>query len=118
MAEVLHKLAKPERGDPRNHPDLMFWCPGCKCDHGIWLDRWTWNSSMEKPTFKPSLKITYRTHVPPVTPENLEEYKRNPWPQTMQERFCHSVITDGMITFCEDSNAHELSGKTVPLEPF
>lgn len=104
--------------------DLMIFCPACKCGHGIWLEtanslggRWKWNGSMEKPTFQPSLKITRRVHEPPVTPENLEEYKKNPWPQTQRDYICHSVITDGMIAFCEDCT-HELVGKTVPLEDF
>ena len=30
---ILHTLEKSEHG---NNPDLMFWCPGCKCGHGVW----------------------------------------------------------------------------------
>lgn len=57
------------------------------------------------------------TWVPPVTPENLEQFKANPWPQTLDRRVCHSVVVDGVINFCADST-HEFAGKSVPMEPF
>lgn len=100
--------------------NLTIWCPGCKQAHVIFLVgpvKWEWNGSLDKPTFKPSLKVTHQTHVPPVTPENLAEYKSKPWPQTVKEDVCHSVITNGIIRFQGDCT-HELRGKSMPLEPF
>ena len=76
----------------------FFVCPGCKQDHGVWVNkpnpanqaRWKWNGSKTKPTFSPSILI-------PSGPR------------------CHSFVEDGMIRFLNDCD-HELAGKTVPLE--
>jgi hypothetical protein len=80
----------------------MVFCPGCKCGHlfsvsllNLPAHRWTWNRSMDKPTFTPSMLI------------NKDDPKSR----------CHSVVTDGKIFFCPDS-FHELKGKTVDLQPF
>lgn len=70
---------------------LFFHCPGCKHGHSYTVPRWTWNGSMDKPTFTPSLLNT--------TPE-----KR-----------CHLFVTDGRIHFCSDCR-HELAGQTVEME--
>src|SRR5574337_834951 len=121
MSRVLSLLQRVGESDP----DVMFFCPGCNCGHGVWVtgpnkkskSTWTWNGSLDKPTFSPSIKITYETAVPPVTPENLDEFKRNPWPQTKEVKICHSHVTDGKITFCPDST-HALAGKTVDLPDF
>lgn len=129
MSAILYKCDKPDRGDPANHPDLMFFCPGCKCGHGVWLEqpnslgaRWTWNGSMDKPTFKPSLKINgvemttagktdYEAwRVAGCPPRNGKDFDSKP-------SCCHSVITDGVIHFCGDCT-HELAGKAVPMEAF
>lgn len=72
---------------------------------------------MQKPTFQPSLKITHETWVPPVTPENHEQFSKAPWPQTKQVHICHSVITDGIINYCGDCT-HLYAGKSIPMQPF
>ena len=69
--------------------DLMFFCPGCQCAHGISTSVWKWNGDLEKPTLTPSI---------------LSE----------GEKRCHSFITDGKIKFLLDCY-HELKGKTVDL---
>ena len=33
----------------------FFHCPGCEYAHGFHVPHWTWNGSMESPTFTPSL---------------------------------------------------------------
>lgn len=96
-----------------------FMCPGCKHAHAIYTNwdgkpRWTFNGDTEKPTFSPSLLIRWDAHEPPVTPENHEEYKRNPWPQQKIPKVCHSFIRDGMIQFLNDCT-HDLAGKIVPI---
>lgn len=79
----------------------MFWCPGCKCGHGVATDRtnpaanWTFNGDMEKPTFSPSVLVD----------------KDRP------ERRCHLYVRDGQIQFLNDCH-HGLRGQSVPMEPF
>ena len=82
-----------------NDGKILFFCPGCKGVHGLNVKGsispvWKWNKSMDKPTFKPSILVSYG-----------------------DSRICHSFITDGKIKFCNDST-HELSGKTVDLPEF
>lgn len=79
---------------------LVFRCPGCECEHVIPIDAperpsWTWNGSVDKPTFEPSILCNY--HSPGISS-------------------CHSYVTDGRIKFLSDST-HHLSGKTVDLPP-
>lgn len=114
---LIHRIEKKEG---QEGPDLMFFCPACQCGHAVWLQgptKWTWNGSFEKPTFAPSLLVTQVVADPPVTPENLDQWNQNPWPQTKVEKRCHSHVTDGMINYCADST-HALAGKTIPMEDF
>ena len=106
------------------HADFLFFCPGCKCGHGVWTTNrngvganWTFNGNMEKPTFSPSILIRSHMWTPPVTPENMAEWDKAPWPQTKVETVCHSFVRDGMIQFLGDCT-HELKGQTVPLPDF
>lgn len=80
--------------------EYVFHCPGCKGGHVIREKgttrpgaSWTFNGSLEKPTFSPS----YLTGTDNFT-----------------VRRCHSYIEDGMIRFLSDC-WHELRGKTVPM---
>jgi hypothetical protein len=96
---------------------VSFWCPGCNRAHTITVfgpDGWGWNGSIEKPTFTPSVLATHTVWDPPVTSENLEEYKRSPWEQVQIEAVCHSFVTAGQIQFLADST-HSLAGQTVEL---
>lgn len=88
---------------------LTFWCPGCKQTHSIQHGegqgpRWTWNGDAERPTFTPSVLVTY-----PANPDASDEFKE--W---RTERVCHSFITDGRIQFLGDCT-HALAGQTVGL---
>jgi hypothetical protein len=80
-------------------------CPGCVAagladDHVLHTGtgprpRWTFNGDAERPTFSPSLLVTYgRGDLPPLV--------------------CHSFITDGRIQFLSDCT-HPLVGQTVDL---
>lgn len=101
---------------------VNWYCPGCKIRHGIATDGppgterpiWGWNRNADAPTFTPSILVTREMGEPPVTSENLEEYKRKPWPQTKVKQICHSFITDGQIQFLSDCT-HALAGQTVPM---
>lgn len=114
-----------QRGVLRTMGDGLvgFWCPGCQGIHAINIDTtdrpeypaWDFNGDYDKPTFSPSIKISRTTHVPPVTAENFDEWKRAPWPQKAVAVICHSHVANGAIEFCPDTT-HALAGKTVPLE--
>lgn len=74
---------------------LVFHCPGCRCSHSFTVaplpgpPLWTWNGSMDRPTFSPSLL-----------------YSESPR--------CHSFVRDGRIEYLSDSE-HALAGQTVDL---
>src|SRR3990167_5202253 len=79
--------------------DYLFFCPGCECGHRIRAkgpEAWTWNGSLERPTFSPSY-LTYWDGKPSVR--------------------CHSYIRDGRIEFLSDCT-HELKNQTVDLSNF
>lgn len=87
---------------------LLFWCPGCDTAHAVphgagTGPRWTWNGDAERPTFSPSLLVTY-DGADAGTPNGLPAV-------------CHSFISDGRIQFCSDST-HALAGKTVDIPDF
>lgn len=101
---------------------LMFWCPGCDGAHQVWVGegsgpRWGYNGNPDRPTFTPSVLVRGTFGHPPVTSENLDEWKRAPWPQTDVEHICHSFVTDGRIQFLGDCT-HALAGQTVDLPEF
>lgn len=95
---------------------LGFWCRGCEHIHVIDCGGghgWVFNDDYDRPTFQPSVLITYRH---PKGHSNA-----NPAPIGWQGEYeidcCHSFVRDGQIQFLSDCT-HALAGKTVPLEPF
>lgn len=100
-------VLKPVNGSDGS--PLLFWCPGCNGAHMIRHGdgpgpRWSWNGSLDKPTFSPSVLVEY-----PASPGATEEFKE--W---RTERRCHSFVTDGRIQFLSDCT-HHLAGQTVDL---
>lgn len=82
---------------------MIFWCPGCGEHHGVYVEReqrprWGWNDSMDRPTFTPSILVTWE------------------WGEKREKKVCHSFVTDGQIRFLGDCT-HKLAGQTVPLPP-
>lgn len=77
----------------------IFMCPGCKMHHVVYTKNirnnpvWEFNGDLEKPTFYPSILVT--------------------WPGT--KNICHSFVKEGRIQFLSDCT-HEFAGKTVELE--
>lgn len=80
----------------------VFFCPGCKYYHFFQTEKgpnyagapiWTWNGSVEKPTFSPSLGVNMG--IPAAR--------------------CHSFVRDGRIEYLGDSY-HELRGQTVEMQ--
>jgi hypothetical protein len=82
-------------------PDYSFYCPGCKCDHGVWIipragtPCWEFNGNIDKPTFSPSILVR--------------------WPEGEKMNICHSFVKDGFIQYLNDCT-HELAGQTVEME--
>lgn len=101
---------------------LIFWCQGCGEAHGVSVERppgqpgpvWGWNGDIERPTFTPSVLVTRKTWTPPVTPKNLDEWKRAPWEQHPVDNVCHTFVTDGRIQYLSDCT-HHLAGQTVDM---
>ena len=98
---------------------IEFLCPGCKYvddttqRHSIRVNQipvgykassiplnvsWNWNVDLEKPSITPSVKRSFPRKDGKVY-------------------ICHSVITDGYITFVNDST-HPLAGQRVELLDF
>ena len=96
MAEKLHFLGNSNKG-PRGGVLYLFHCPGCDEPHPFEVaapngQGWTWNGSVDKPTFSPSLLV----------------HGQNGMPR------CHSFVKDGQIEFLSDCG-HELAGQTVEI---
>lgn len=79
----------------------VFECPACGYGHAVHVGKpnpngaqWTWNGSVDAPTFHPSLLVNQ--HGDGDIPR------------------CHSWVKDGKIQFCLDST-HDLKGQTVEL---
>ena len=87
---------------------LTFWCPGCDGAHQIAVGegpgpRWGWNNDVDRPTFTPSVLVTY-DGSDADTPDGIPSV-------------CHSFVTDGQIQFLSDCT-HALAGQTVPIPDF
>ncbi len=86
-----------------NQPNfLLVECPACDMAHGVNLDPtngkpcWTWNGDKEKPTFHPSLLVTY------------------PWGPERKEVVCHSFVRNGQWHYLNDCT-HSMAGRVVDL---
>lgn len=103
----------PDRGT------LMFFCPGCRGGHSFDTKRasppgpvWSWNGSMERPTFTPSLLVR---GTEDLTDDEIKLVMSG-GKVTPRPLRCHLYVTDGQICFLSDCT-HGLAGKTVPMEP-
>lgn len=103
---------------------LLYWCQGCESLHRVNVGegpgpRWGWNGDVDKPVFTPSVLTQWDHAVPPVTAENLEQWKVAPWPQTKVHEVCHTFIgcngaQPGEVIFLGDCT-HSLAGQTLPF---
>ena len=82
---------------------VLFFCPGCNEHHGVRVKGshpcWTWNESLETPTFSPSILVFA------------------PMKDKKNKTLCHSFVNNGKIKFLSDS-AHKLAGKEVDIPDF
>ncbi len=89
MSDKIHLFGNEPRG-----AHFGFICPGCSYSHTFLVgpDGWTWNGSLDKPSFMPSLLVNGNT------------------PQAR----CHSFVKDGKIAFQSDC-WHSLKGQIVDM---
>lgn len=84
-----HRTAEYDRGY------MWFFCPGCDTHHRIRLGAWEYNGDPIRPTFRPSIMVTYSGAYG-------------------VDGVCHSFVTDGQIMYLVDS-FHKLRGHTIEL---
>ena len=115
---------------------LMWWCPGCNGPHQVratirgaavatpdpadpdWTPpaeyyeardgAWTWNGSATRPTFMPSVLVTYNGAD---AGQDLGDGRRAP------PAVCHSFVVDGLMQFLGDCT-HAQAGQTAPIPPW
>ena len=115
---------------------LTWWCPGCDGPHQVramirhesvpipdpddpdWTPpreyyeardgAWTWNGSASRPTFMPSVLVTYNG---PDAGQDRGDGRRAP------PAVCHSFVVNGLMQMLSDST-HALAGQTVPIPPW
>jgi hypothetical protein len=89
------KVVKIDNAKP-TELDHIFYCPGCKLDHGFKVKggspEWEFNGDFEKPTVSPSILVN------------------KSWPA----RQCHFFIRDGKFLFLNDCH-HEMASSTVEM---
>lgn len=93
---------------------VSFWCPGCNEPHAVIHERtdgkspcWSWNGSVDKPTFSPSILVTTGRRIDPNFVWDEDFGPRPP-------ECCHSFVNDGMIQFLTDCD-HALAGQTIAI---
>lgn len=101
--------------------ELMFWCPGCGCCHGVWTAefphpistaKWQFDGDFVRPTISPSILVRRQRDLTDDEVSRIMGGEKLDIPTTV----CHSYVRDGKIQFLADCT-HSLAGKTVPLEP-
>jgi hypothetical protein len=79
-------------------------CPACGNSHLLKKEIWTFNGSIDRPTFTPSVHVKIGPfNGPTKMPLNGDGIY-----------VCHSYITDGKIQYLSDCT-HKMAGQTVDL---
>lgn len=118
ISSKLRKWADPSSGQE----GLTYWCEGCNSAHGIRTKgptAWGWNGDAERPVFTPSVLTQQNTWEPPVTRENIEQWRAAPWPQHQVQKRCHTFVgcngaQPGEVIFLSDCT-HALAGQVRPF---
>lgn len=86
------------------HHSFHAYCPACKSAHSFDVGRWQFNGSMDKPTFSPSMLVTWSRKDSPNGPD-------------IEMGRCHSFLRDGVWQFLGDCK-HDMKNQNVPVVPF
>ena len=121
MSAISSKLRK-WHNEANGNEGLMYWCQGCESAHGVEIKgqgAWSWNQDAENPVFGPSVLCQSDMWTPPVTPQNIEQWRTEPWPQTQVKHVCHTFVgcngaQPGEVIFLSDCT-HLLAGTVQPL---
>ncbi len=73
---------------------LWFFCPGCETHHRIKIGPWTYNGDPIRPTFNPSVMVSYGG--------------------SDGNKVCHFFVKDGRIQYLMDSY-HKYKGQTIDM---
>jgi hypothetical protein len=118
--------------DANGNEGYHFHCPGCNSAHLVYTKQvhltykvpiWGFNGNEEKPTFTPSVKISWEHSSPGNAAKADAFYKKHNRNPTREElpydlhEVCHSFVRDGMIQYLGDCT-HHLKGQTVELDNF
>ncbi len=103
-----------QRGKFRTMSDsIAFFCIGCNELHIIrisGIDPWEFNGDYDRPTFKPSIKVSGKEWP---TDEQCKALGRGE-KINLKDHICHSYVTNGQIEYLSDST-HHLKGQTVDI---
>lgn len=104
---------------------LGYFCQGCDMLHSVAIGegagpRWGYNGNPEKPTFTPSVRVSWDQMSAAGRERNRQHYLEHGRYMTNEElaydehKVCHTFVRDGMVQFLPDCT-HVLAGQTVPL---
>jgi hypothetical protein len=96
---------------------LLFYCPGCKCHHGV-TDSWQFNNDFNNPTFSPSILVR-STMMTEKGEADYEAWRTAGCPKTNEvfehvPTVCHSFVTNGKIQYLSDCT-HELAAHIIEM---
>jgi len=105
-----------KHGQQGTEERISFICPACNEEHSIPAligpnlkdQHWGWNGDFEKPTIRPSVDLKIGSYATPGFDWKAAGFEKDPSVK------CHSVITDGRISFCNDCS-HSMKNKTMDL---
>lgn len=105
---------------------LWFWCLGCDCPHKVHHGagsgpRWGWNGDAERPTFTPSVLVTWTEPAALRGPDRgllqrqVAQRRADPsFVIPQRDMVCHTFVREGRIEYLGDCT-HALAGQTVDL---
>lgn len=79
---------------------ILYDCPGCGFLHAINISPgngkpcWTWNGSLESPTFSPSVHVA--------------------WGHSSGKKVCHSFVRDGVVQLLSDCTQNADTSLAIP----
>ena len=101
MLRLIHAIERKEGEAGLTH---CFWCPACKCGHGVSVRApgpvWVISGPDNAPTIVPSVKV-----------EVMADEGR------VRVSCCHLNVTSGMLHYHGDCT-HGMAGWTIPMEEF